>query len=278
MSALFASLQKLAPQHGLSRMMGRLAASETPWLKSFMIEQFARVYGVTLDEAERGGFSEYHSFNDFFTRSLNADARPLATQHGALLSPADGAVSQIGAIVEDQLLQAKGHSYTLTNLAGELSQGFTNGNFCTIYLAPSDYHRVHLPFSGTLEATLAVPGALFSVNGSTEQAIPGLFAVNERLVCRFATEFGPMLVVLVGAMIVASIETDWTGPTSPYLDEELSDYHLVYQGGEEIGRFLLGSTVICCFPKDTVEFNQELTTGTKVRMGQQIASLIGAHD
>jgi phosphatidylserine decarboxylase len=275
MSAVFAGLQKLAPQHGLSRLMGRLAASETPWLKTFMIEQFARVYRVTLDEAEREAFSDYHCFNDFFTRSLKSAARPLATQPGALVCPADGTVSQLGTIVDDQLLQAKGHSYTLTNLAGELSEGFINGSFCTIYLAPSDYHRVHLPTTATLEATLAVPGALFSVNGSTEQAIPGLFAVNERLVCRFTTEFGPMLVVLVGAMIVASIETDWAGPTSPYLEEELSNYHLVYERGEEIGRFLLGSTVICCFPKDTVEFNGGLTAGSKVRMGQQIASLKG---
>ena len=275
MSALFAGMQKIAPQHGLSRLMGRLAASETRWLKTFMIEQFARVYRVTLDEAKREAFSDYHSFNDFFTRSLKSDARPLANQPHTLVSPADGTISQIGAIVDDKLLQAKGHSYTLTNLAGELSEGFINGNFCTIYLAPNDYHRVHLPTSATLEATLAVPGALFSVNGSTEQAIPGLFAVNERLVCRFSTEFGPMLVVLVGAMIVASIETDWAGPISPYLEEELSQYHLVYDRGEEIGRFLLGSTVICCFPKDTVEFNGELTTGAKVRMGQQIASLKG---
>lgn len=273
MSALFAGMQKLAPQHGLSRLMGRLAASETPWLKRFMIEQFARVYGVTLDEAERGAFSDYHSFNDFFTRSLKPEARPLGDQPGALVCPADGTVSQVGDIVEDQLLQAKGHNYTLTNLAGELSEGFNNGKFCTVYLAPSDYHRVHLPFSATLEATLAIPGALFSVNGSTEQAIPGLFAVNERLVCRFTTEFGPMLVVLVGAMIVASIETDWAGPTSPYTAEELSSYHLVYDRGEEIGRFLLGSTVICCFPKDTVEFKNEFTTGRKVRMGEQIASV-----
>ena len=150
------------------------------------------------------------------------------------MSPADGAVSQSGRIDRDQLMQAKGHTYTLSSLAGRLGRGFENGSFCTVYLAPSDYHRVHLPFSGTLTETLAVPGELFSVNSSTEQAIEGLFARNERLVCRFETEFGPMLVILVGAMIVASIETDWLGPTALYTEEEHTEHHLVYRRGDEI--------------------------------------------
>lgn len=274
MSLLFASLQKLVPQHGLSRLAGHIAASETPWLKRLFIEQFARIYKVSMSEAERESFDDYSCFNDFFTRTLAADARPMPTQANALVCPADGTVSQLGAIDDDLLVQAKGHSYTLTNLAGSLAEGFTDGTFCTIYLAPSDYHRVHLPFAGTLTATLAVPGALFSVNDSTEQAIPGLFARNERLVCRFMTEFGPMLVVLVGAMIVASIETDWSGPASPYLREELTDYHLVYQRGDEIGRFLLGSTAICCFPRDTVALDTTLARGSKVRMGQSLAHQI----
>ena len=227
-----------------------------------------------MSEAQRESLDDYSCFNDFFTRALKDDARPMPDDEAALVCPADGTVSQLGAIDDDLLLQAKGHSYTLTNLAGSLAQGFTDGTFCTIYLAPSDYHRVHLPFAGTLTQTLAIPGALFSVNDSTEQAIPGLFAVNERLVCRFTTSFGPMLVVLVGAMIVASIETDWAGPTSPYLSEELTDYHLVYERGDEIGRFLLGSTAICCFPKGAVELDAGLTRGSTVRMGQRLGGLI----
>ena len=268
MSAWFAALQRGLPQHALSRLIGRVAASETDWVKSLFIEQFARIYNVNLDEAASSTFDEYRSFNDFFTRALREDARPIGE---GVVSPADGAVSQLGRIDGDALLQAKGHGYSLTSLAGNLAGGFNNGTFCTVYLAPSDYHRVHLPFAGTLTDTLAVPGALYSVNAATETSIEGLFARNERLVCRFDTAFGPMLVVLVGAMIVASIATDWEGPVSPYHEEEHTQYELVYETGEEIGRFLLGSTVICCFPEGAVTLDETLTSGSTVRMGQTIA-------
>ncbi len=273
MSAWFAALQRGLPQHALSRLAGRVAASETDWVKSLFIRQFARVYDISLDEAECTTFDEFRSFNDFFTRALRADARPIGE---GIVSPADGCVSQLGQIDGDTLLQAKGHGYSLTSLAGGLAGGFSNGTFCTVYLAPSDYHRVHLPFAGTLTDTLAVPGALYSVNAATETSIEGLFARNERLVCRFETEFGPMLVVLVGAMIVASIATDWAGPVSPYNKEEHTQYDLVYETGEEIGRFLLGSTVICCFPPGAVTMNESLASGTAVRMGQTIAFPTGS--
>ena len=268
MSDWFARLQNVLPQHGLSRAMGALAASETAWVKNTFIDVFSRAYGISLDEAVERDPHAYTSFNDFFTRALVDDARPIASGEDTVVCPADGAVSQVGHIHAGQLLQAKGHDYPLSSLAGQLAQGFEGGNFITIYLAPSDYHRVHLPFGGELTHTLAVPGELFSVNDSTERAIPGLFARNERLVCRFETDFGPMLVVLVGAMIVASIETDWVGPLSRYREEELSEHGLMYQRGDEIGRFLLGSTVICCFPDDAVDINDAMTPGTKVRMGQ----------
>ncbi len=273
MSQLFASLQKILPQHGLSRLAGRLAASETPWLKNLLIEQFAKVYKVELTEAQQSELQDYVSFNDFFTRALRADARPVVEDPAILACPADGAISQLGNIDQGQLMQAKGHSYSINSLAGQLAEGFEHGTFCTIYLAPHNYHRVHLPYDGTLTHTLAVPGELFSVNAVTENAIEGLFARNERLVCRFETGFGPMLVVLVGAMIVASIETDWVGPQSPYRIEELSDHHLDYRRGDEIGRFLLGSTVICCFPRGSVQLQQNLKPGTSVRMGQPLAQL-----
>ena len=270
MSQLFASLQKTLPQHGLSRLAGRLAASETPWLKNLLIKQFATIYKVDLAEAQRSNLHDYVSFNDFFTRALRPGVRPVVQDPSMLACPADGTVSQSGKIDRGQLLQAKGHSYSINSLAGDLARGFERGTFCTIYLAPHDYHRVHLPCDGTLTHTLAVPGELFSVNAVTENAVDGLFARNERLVCRFETEFGPMLVVLVGAMIVASIETDWVGPQSPYRIEELSEHHLVYRRGEEIGRFLLGSTVICCFPGDRVKLQENLKAGASVRMGQAL--------
>lgn len=273
MSNLFTSLQKIAPQHGLSRLAGRLAQAETPWFKSLLIEQFARLYNISLADAERENLTDYIHFNDFFTRALKADARPIDDSTTAIVSPADGCISQAGRIHKDQLLQAKGHNYSLTSLAGNLGQGFEDGTFCTIYLAPSDYHRVHLPYSGTLKSTLTVPGELFSVNADTAQAIDGLFARNERLVCLFETDFGPMLVVLVGAMIVASIETDWLGPTSPYSQTEYAEHHLVYERGDEIGRFLLGSTVICCFPKDRMDLNTESIPNTTVRMGESLGQI-----
>lgn len=268
MSEAFAALQKVLPQHGLSRLAGRVAASETPWLKDLIVKQFARAYKVDLSEAERGDLDDYTSFNDFFTRALQPGARPVVQAADAIACPADGAISQLGRIRDGQLMQAKGHSYSINSLAGTLADGFDQGDFCTIYLAPHDYHRVHLPYDGTLTHTLAIPGQLFSVNGITENAIEGLFARNERLVCRFDTEFGPMLVVLVGALIVASIATDWLGPASPYQAEELSEHHLVYRRGEEIGRFLLGSTVICCFPHGQVQLRRDLKAGDLIRMGQ----------
>ena len=275
MSEWFANLQKVLPQHGISRLAGRLASSQRPWLKKMFIERFAAAYNVSLAEAEQKSFGDFDCFNSFFTRALEPGARPINSENNQFVSPADGKISQLGKIERDQLLQAKGHTYSLNSLAGELGRGFENGTFCTIYLAPSDYHRVHLPYSGTLSHSLAIPGALFSVNGSTESAIAGLFCRNERLVCRFETDFGPMLTILVGAMIVASIETDWVGPTSPYQTEELNEHGLYYETGDEIGRFLLGSTAICCFPENTVELDQSLDVGTTVRMGQVLGKVLG---
>jgi len=271
MSSWFASLQNVLPQHGLSRAMGGLASSQVPWVKNTFINVFANAYKISLDEAQANSFDEFASFNDFFTRALKDGARPIAEHDGAIVSPADGAVSQLGDIEQGHLLQAKRHTYSLTSLAGQLAPGFDQGTFCTIYLAPSDYHRVHLPFGGELTHTLAVPGELFSVNNTTANSVTSLFARNERLVCRFETELGPMLVVLVGAMIVASIATDWLGPTSPYHEEELNEHGLVYAKGDEIGRFLLGSTVICCFPKGQVQLRDDLAPGSVLRMGEVLA-------
>ncbi|MEM8769427.1 MAG: archaetidylserine decarboxylase, partial [Pseudomonadota bacterium] len=185
----FIALQRLLPQHGLSRLVGWLAGSRVRFISQPFIHGFARAYGVTLEEAEADSLSAFDSFNAFFTRPLKAGARPLAGGAGTAVSPADGAVSQSGAIRDGRLLQAKGHSYSLEALLGERAAAatFANGTFATVYLAPSDYHRVHLPVAGRLQRTLAIPGALYSVNATTEAGIEGLFARNERLVCHFDT-------------------------------------------------------------------------------------------
>lgn len=274
MSKYFASMQKLLPQHLLSRIVGRLAKSENPRVSAIFIEQFARIYDISLAEAERKKLSDYSSFNDFFTRSLDASARPMPDAINELGSPVDGCVSQLGAITDGQLFQAKGQRYSLRGLAGNASHGFEGGDFCTIYLAPNDYHRIHLPYAGTLSQTIAFPGALFSVNGITEEYIEGLFLRNERLVCRFETSFGPMLVILVGALIVASIETVWPGPLSPYQSTQTHQHNLALERGAEIGRFLLGSTVICCFPKSAVTLKKTLQVGSRLRMGEVMGDLL----
>ena len=274
MSKHFASLQKALPQHLLSRFVGRLAQSQNPKIRAIFIEQFARAYDVSLAEAERKKFSDYSSFNDFFTRALDLSARPMPDAVNELASPVDGCISQLGAITEEQLFQAKGQRYALRGLAGEAGKDFEGGNFCTIYLAPSDYHRIHLPYAGTLTHSIAYPGALFSVNGITEEYIEGLFLRNERLACRFETNFGPMLIVLVGALIVASIETVWPGPTSPYQTMQINKHNLPFERGAEIGRFLLGSTVICCFPRGAVQLKRSLQLGSRVRMGEAIGDLL----
>ena len=270
MSDFFLGLQKALPQHGLSRLVGWLAQSQRPLIRRSFIHLFAKAYDISLADAERKGLDDYHSFNDFFTRALAVGARPLPEQHNALACPVDGTVSQIGRIQSDLLMQAKGHQYTLNSLASTTGKGFEDGDFCTIYLAPSNYHRIHLPCDGTLVETRAIPGALFSVNGVTEAGIPGLFCRNERLVCRFETAHGPMLLVLVGALIVASIETVWEGPASPYREEIVTQHDQAFKRGEEIGRFLLGSTIICCFAKDAVRLAEHLDAGTVVRLGESI--------
>lgn len=271
----FAALQRALPQHRLSRLIGRAAASEQRWLSQLIIRRFSAHYGVDLSEAERPRPEQYASFNDFFTRALRADARPLAEDPHAVLCPADGAVSQLGTLDGDRLLQAKGTRYRLDGLAGRDLPQFAGGSFATIYLAPRDYHRVHLPVAGRLGRTTAIPGQLFSVNASTEAAVTDLFCRNERLVCEFDTALGPMLLVLVGALIVASIETVWPGPRSPYRRQETRDYDEAFDRGAEIGRFLLGSTVIVCFEAGRVSWDPALAAGSRVRMGAALGHAVG---
>lgn len=272
----FVALQRVLPQHALSRFVGMLARTRAPWIRTPFIRLFARAYDVDLTEAAAGSLDDFATFNDFFTRRLKPGARPLAGDDRTVVSPADGVLSQAGSITSGSLLQAKGHRYALEALLGSDRDfldpaSFEGGLFATIYLAPRDYHRVHLPLAGRLVATRAVPGALYSVNATTETHIDGLFARNERLVCSFETEIGHMAVVLVGAMIVAGIQTVWPGPESPYVRLETTSHERqAFARGAEIGRFLLASTVIVCLPPAALTLASGLRSGSPMRMGQAL--------
>lgn len=282
MEKLKVYLQYCIPQHGLSRLVGFLASTRNPLISQLFIRIFAKAFGITLDEAQKDKFNQFASFNDFFTRALQPEARPIAEGDNTLVCPADGTVSQQGLVDDGQIVQAKGHDYSIRDLLGgdhQDAEQFDGGHFTTVYLSPKDYHRLHMPCTGKLTKMVYVPGALFSVNPATVRNVPNLFARNERVVCFFDTEFGPMALVLVGATIVASIETVWSGvvtpPTGPsvftwhYKDEEA----ITLQKGEEMGRFKLGSTIICVFPKDGIEFDESYVNDTVVQMGQQVGQI-----
>lgn len=276
---LFALMQYFIPQHLLSRLVGWFAQSEYPLIKNTFIKWFAKRYDVNMQEALNEDLESYKSFNEFFTRPLKDGARPIAEGDNTLVSPADGAVSQLGKIELGRVFQAKGRDYSVAELLGgdaDRAAPFVNGDFMTVYLSPKDYHRVHMPFAGTLKETVYVPGDLFSVNPATTENVDALFARNERMVCIFETEFGPMAMVLVGAMIVAGIETVWSGQVTPLPKEAQAQQYngedIVLGKGEEMGRFKLGSTVVMCFPENAIEFAEELKAESVLRMGQELAA------
>ena len=271
--------QYLVPQHGLSRLVGSLAESRHPFIKDAFIRRFAARYQVDMNEAAEPDLGAYENFNAFFTRALKPGARPLDTRAGSILCPADGAVSQLGQISADRIFQAKGHSYTLADLlASEVdAQPYAGGQFATVYLSPRDYHRVHMPLTGTLTRSVYVPGDLFSVNTRTAEQVPNLFARNERLVAHFDTALGPMAVILVGAMIVASIETVWGGVEaigSDIRSSDLGDRALTLQAGDELGRFRLGSTAIVLFGPDVMAWDAAYAAGTPTRMGERMGGAL----
>lgn len=280
-SKLFSWVQYLLPQHLLSRLTGRLADCRIGWVKNQLIKAFIKRFNVDMSEALQEDPTTYDSFNDFFTRELKPDAREILADPTQLVSPADGAISELGKLQHGQLMQAKGINYSLTRLLGgdlEKAQPFMGGSFATIYLSPRDYHRVHMPLQGRLLETIYVPGKLFSVNQATADNVPGLFARNERLVCFFETPAGPMALILVGAMIVAGIETVWDGQVAPQARKvtlrNFSDPQpVVLEKGQEMGRFKLGSTAILIFAPDTVEWREDLKNGTKVKLGEALAKL-----
>lgn len=274
--------QYILPHHVLSTLMSKLTHCEnTAWKNSF-IKLIIRLYGVNMAEAKFENLDHYPSFNHFFTRELKDHVRPIADAANAIACPADGAVSQAGPIEQGQIFQAKGHSYTALELLGgdvERAKAFEDGSFATIYLSPKDYHRLHMPLTGTLKEMVHIPGRLFSVNNTTVSAVPNLFARNERVACIFDTEAGPMALILVGAIFVSSVETVWHGVvTPPSISEprtwQYQDDALVLEKGAEMGRFNMGSTIIVLFGKDQTEWAQHLVSGQAVRLGEQIGQTL----
>jgi phosphatidylserine decarboxylase len=277
--SLFLACQHLAPHQMVSRLAGCLAENRAPWVKNMLIGRFVRRYGVDMGEAQIEDPLAYQSFNDFFTRALKPAARPLDATPGAVLCPADGSVSQAGRIVDGRIFQAKDHHFDLIDLLGGdagRAAPFAEGSFATIYLSPRDYHRVHMPMPGVLREMIYVPGRLYSVNPLTARSVPGLFARNERVVCIFDTPaHGPMALVLVGAMIVASVQTVWAGRIAPHRPELAATRYEGAQAvqlaqGAEMGRFLLGSTVVALFGPDRVDWTELAAPGGAVRMGQAL--------
>lgn len=272
--------QYLLPHRFLSHLAHRLAYSKTPWIKHRFIHTILANFDVNLSEAANPDPDSYESFNAFFTRALKPGARTPDADPQTLLLPADGKVSQCGPIENGRIFQAKGHSYTAAELLGDagMAKAFDDGVFMNIYLSPRDYHRVHMPWTGTLTETLHVPGRLFSVSPGTVNDVPRLFARNERLVCHFDTEFGPMCSVMVGAMLVSGVETVWNGVNIPAYAN--SPKRLDFRGQNirlerfaEMARFNYGSTVILLFPKGAVEldaFEHQAPTVLGRRMGRVI--------
>jgi len=275
---LSVSLQHWLPQRALTEFAGRLARAEGGAFTQWMIRRFIRRYQVNMAEAAQPDPAAYATFNDFFTRALREGARPLS--EAAFVCPVDGAISQFGPIVDDQIFQAKGHHYSTRALVGgdaALAGAFRNGAFATIYLSPRDYHRIHMPCAGRLRRMIHVPGDLYSVNPATAQGVPGLFARNERVVCVFDIEHRgqtvPFVLVLVGATIVGSMATAWHGVVNPPRPGALrewtyDDAPIALARGAEMGRFLLGSTVVMLWPHDTIAFDPHWAPARPVRLGE----------
>ena len=279
---IFATFQSLLPTRALSAFMFRIAEIRARPFKNALMRWFLHKYAVDLDEAEWSSLENYEHFNAFFTRALKSGLRPQPAAANIFSSPVDGAISQFGPIRQHSILQAKGHDYSVAALLAddEMAGNFYNGSFSTIYLAPHDYHRVHMPCAGRLRSWAYVPGRLFSVNPSTARSVPGLFARNERMVAIFDTQFGPMALVMVGAIIVGGIETVWNGRlTPPHRRDVAPSYYepmqpLLLQRGAELGRFHMGSTVILLAPPGAVNWNGALAAGQEVRLGQSLATML----
>ena len=273
--------QYLLPKQALTTLAGKFASARLGGLTTSVIRWFVGRYNVNMAEAANPDIASYTSFNDFFTRALKPGARPLA--QADLICPVDGAISQFGPIAKDQVFQAKGHTYSTTALVGgdaAAAARFDNGHFATLYLSPRDYHRIHMPCAGELTRMVHVPGDLFSVNPTTARGVPGLFARNERVVCFFESAQGPFVLVLVGATIVGSMATVWHGQVNPPRTGVLRqwDYakgQVSLQKGDEMGRFLLGSTVVMLFPQGPLQFNPQWSPTRPIQLGEAMAQRSG---
>lgn len=274
--------QYILPKQALTAFAGMVAGARAGALTTRLIRWFVGRYGVNMSEAANADIASYPSFNEFFTRPLRDGARPLTDAD--FVSPVDGAISQFGAILGDQIFQAKGHHYSTTALVGgdsTLAAKFQNGSFATLYLSPKDYHRIHMPCDGKLTRMIYVPGALFSVNPTTARGVPGLFARNERVVCVFDSATGPFVLALVGATIVGSMATVWHGVVNPPRTGKIREWNyrddeVVLNKGAEMGRFLLGSTVVMLFAKNQLQFNQQWSPADTIRMGETMGTKPGA--
>lgn len=278
---LFVLGQYPLPHHPLSRLMGRLTHCRHPAFKNLFIRGIVKAYGVNLDEAREPDPAAYGCFNEFFTRALKPEARPIVDAPGALACPADGYLSQSGPITEGRIIQAKGKDYGVVELLGgdpERARPFRGGSFATIYLSPRDYHRLHMPLAGTLREMVHAPGRLFSVNDATARGVPNLFARNERVAALFDTEAGPMALILVGAIFVASIETVWHGVVTPPAGQtvrtwDYRDHPVRLEKGAEMGRFNMGSTIVVLFGENAVAWKEGLEPGLIMRMGEAMGQV-----
>lgn len=279
------TFQYIMPKHAISRLVGKLAAAKMGWLTTKLISMFIKAYGINMNEAKLKKASDFNTFNNFFTRELEDGARIIDNDENTICYPVDGAISQQGDIIDGQLIQAKGFNYSVTSLLGgdeKTAAPFQGGKFSCIYLAPKDYHRIHMPMAATLREMIYVPGELFSVNPLTARNVPDLFARNERVVAIFDTEKGELAMVLVGATIVASIETTWAGTITPPAGKDIFRWQypkdgadaITFNKGDEMGRFKLGSTVVSTFaPKMLDDFAPNAGPGTVTRLGEVYASL-----
>jgi phosphatidylserine decarboxylase len=275
---LFVWLQHILPQHALSRLVLRATRVRAPWFKNWLIRGFLQLYAIDMTEAVQADPLRYGSFNEFFTRALKPDVRVLARSTCEIACPVDGAISEAGKIDGASLLQAKGRHYTLDELLASRAwaKHFEGGSFATIYLAPFNYHRVHMPLNGRLRETVYVPGRLFSVNSVTASLVPRLFARNERVLTWFDTAFGEFALILVGALNVGSIATVWAGDITPAprrVARTLPPQEVSLEQGQELGRFNMGSTVILLFQKDRAHWRDDLRAGATVRLGQSLGFL-----
>lgn len=279
------TLQYIIPKHAISRLVGKLAEAKMGWLTTKLIKLFIDSYGINMNEAKLKKASDFDTFNNFFTRELEEGARTIHVDDNTLCYPVDGAISQQGDIIDGQLIQAKGFNYSLSSLLGgdeKTAAPFQGGKFSCIYLAPKDYHRIHMPMAATLREMIYIPGELFSVNPLTAENVPDLFARNERVVAIFDTKMGELAMVLVGATIVASIETTWAGTITPPAGKDIFRWQypeggsdaITFNKGDEMGRFKLGSTVVSTFaPKMISEFAEDAGPGTVTRLGELYATL-----